>query len=63
MTDINVFVCRSRRNAEHAAIGLARVRRQVKAGKLRVAWMSDEEKVAYRLRDLPEAGAGRGGGS
>jgi hypothetical protein len=62
VTDINVFVCRSRRNAEHAAVGLARVWEQAKAGKLRVAWMSEEEKAAYRLRDLPEARAGRGGG-
>ena len=57
MTDINVFVCRSRRNTEREAVGLARIRQQVKAGKLEVAWMTDEEKTAYRLRAAPEAGA------
>ena len=49
MTDINVFVRPSRRNAEREAVGLARMRKQVKAGKLEVAWMSEEEKAAYRL--------------
>ena len=62
MIDINVFVCRSRRNVERAAVGLARVREQARAGKLRVAWMSEEEKAAYRLRDQPEATADRGDG-
>ena len=57
MTDINVFVRPSRRNAEREAVGLARMRKQVKAGKLEVAWMSEEEKAAYRLREAPEAGA------
>ena len=61
MTDIYAFVCRSQRNAEHAALGLARLREQAKAGKLRVAWMSEEEKAAYRLRDPREARADRGG--
>ena len=57
VTDINVFVGLSRRNAEREAVGLARMRQQVKAGKLKVAWMSEEEKAAYRLQEAPEAGA------
>jgi hypothetical protein len=57
VTDINVFVRLSRRNAEREAVGLARMRQQVKAGKLKVAWMSEEEKAAYRLQEAPEAGA------
>ena len=57
MTDINVFVRPSRRNAEREAVRLARMRKQVKAGKLEVAWMSEEEKAAYRLQEAPEAGA------
>ena len=57
MTDVNVFVCCSRRNAEREAVGLALMRQQVKAGKLNVAWMSEEEKAAYRLREPPEVEA------
>jgi hypothetical protein len=57
VTDINVFVRPSRRNAEREAVGLARMRQQVKAGKLKVAWMSEEEKAAYRLQEAPEGGA------
>ena len=61
MTDINVFVRRSRRSAEREAVGLALMRRQVNAGRLKVTWMSEEEKAAYRLREPPDAGADRGG--
>jgi hypothetical protein len=57
VTDINVFVRLSRRNTAREAVGLARMRQQVKAGKLKVAWMSEEEKAAYRLQEAPEAGA------
>jgi hypothetical protein len=55
--DINVFVRPSQRNAEREAVGLARIRQQVKAGKLKINWMSEEEKAAYRLREPPETGA------
>lgn len=61
VTDINVFVCRSQRNARREA-GLALIRQQVNAGKLKVSWMSEEEKAAYRLRGPLEARADRGGG-
>ena len=61
MTDINVFVRRSRRSAEREAVGLALMRRQVNAGRLKVTWMSEEDKAAYRLREPPDAGADRGG--
>jgi hypothetical protein len=36
--DINVFVRPSQRNAEREAVGLARIRQQVKAGKLKINW-------------------------
>jgi hypothetical protein len=58
VTDVNVFVCRSPRNAEREAVGLALMRQQVKAGRLKVAWMSEEEKAAYRLREPPRADRG-----
>ena len=61
MTDVNVFVRRSRRNAEREAVGLALMRQQVNVGKLKVTWMSEEEKAAYRLREPPEVEADRGG--
>jgi phage baseplate assembly protein gpV len=51
VTDIDVFVCRSERNAERKAVGLALMRRRVKAGTLKVGWMCEEEKRAYRLRE------------
>ena len=57
----NVFVCRSRRSAEREAVGLALMRQQVNAGSLKVTWMSEEEKAAYRLREPADAGADRGG--
>jgi hypothetical protein len=60
VTDINVFVRRSRRSAEREAVGLALMRQRVNAGKLKVTWMSEEEKAAYRLREPPDAGADRG---
>jgi hypothetical protein len=37
------------------------MRQQANAGKLKVTWMSEEEKAAYRLREPPDAGADRGG--
>ncbi|HYB30221.1 MAG TPA: hypothetical protein VEF89_26690 [Solirubrobacteraceae bacterium] len=49
MTDINVFVRRSEQDAEREAVGLALLPRQVKAGKLKVAWMCEQEKGAYRV--------------
>jgi hypothetical protein len=58
VTDVNVFVCRSRRNAEREAVGLALMRQQVRAGRLNVAWMSEEEKAAYRLREPPRVDRG-----
>jgi hypothetical protein len=61
VTDINVFVRRSRRSAEREAVGHALMRQQVNAGKLKLTWMSEEEKAAYRLREPPDAGADRGG--
>ena len=57
MTDVNVFVCRSRHRAEREALGLTLMRQQVAHGKLKAAWMSDEEKAAYRLREPQEARA------
>jgi hypothetical protein len=60
--DINVFARRSRRSAQRVAVGLAVMRQQVNAGKLKVAWMSEEERAAYRLRGPSEAGTDRGGG-
>jgi hypothetical protein len=54
VTDINAFVRPSQRKAEREA-GLARMREQVKAGKLEIHWMSEEEKVAYRLREPLES--------
>jgi hypothetical protein len=62
VTDINVFVRRSEQDAEREAVGLALLRRHVKAGKLKVAWMCAEEKRAYRLREPTEVRADRGGG-
>ena len=50
VTDINVFVRRSERHAEREAVGLALLSQRVKAGKLKVTWMCEEEKRAYRLR-------------
>jgi hypothetical protein len=61
VTDINAFVRPSHRNAKREA-GLALMRKQAKAGKLKITWMSDEEKVAYRLREPPEARTERGDG-
>jgi hypothetical protein len=61
VTDINVFVRRSRRSAEREAVGRALMRQQVNAGKLKVTWMSEEEKAAYRLQEPPDAGADRRG--
>jgi len=62
VTDINVFVRRSEQDAEREAVGLALLRRQVNAGKPKVAWMCEEEKRAYRLRERAEVRADRGGG-
>jgi hypothetical protein len=59
VTDINVFVRRSRRSAEREAVGLALMRQQVNAGRRKVTWMSEEEKAAYRLREPADAGGGR----
>jgi hypothetical protein len=56
VTDINGFVRLSQRNPQREA-GLARIRQRVKAGKLKLAWMSEEEKAAYRLREPPETRA------
>lgn len=56
MTDINVFVRPSQRKAQREA-GLARMRQQVKAGKLEIHWMSEEEKAAYRLQEPLETRA------
>ncbi|MGB0097140.1 MAG: hypothetical protein WBP81_31940 [Solirubrobacteraceae bacterium] len=61
MTDINAFVRPSHRNAKREA-GLALVRKQAKAGKLKISWMSEEEKAAYRLQEPPEARAERADG-
>jgi hypothetical protein len=61
VTDINVFVRRSRRGAEREAVRRALMREQVNAGKLKLTWMSEEEQAAYRLREPPDAGADRGG--
>ena len=58
---MTVFVRRSQRSAERVAVGLALMRQQVNAGKLRAAWMSEEERAAYRLRGPPEARADREG--
>jgi len=58
VTDVNVFVCRSRRSVEREAVGFALMRQQVKAGRLKVAWMSEEEKAAYRLRKPPRPNRG-----
>jgi len=62
VTDINVFVRRSEQDAEREAVGLALLRRQVKAAKLKVTWMCEEEKRAYPLREPAEARADRGRG-
>jgi hypothetical protein len=62
VTDIDVFVRRSERNAEREAVGLALLRRQVKAGKLKVTWMCEQQKRAYRSREPAEVRADRGGG-
>jgi hypothetical protein len=58
VTDINGFVRLrlAQRNPQREA-GLARMRQLVKAGKLKIAWMSEEEKAAYRLREPPETRA------
>ena len=53
MTDINGFVRLSQRNPQRDA-GLARVRQRINAERLKVAWMSEEEKAAYRLQEPPE---------
>lgn len=53
MTDINGFVRLSQRNPQRDA-GLARVRQRINAERLKVAWMSEEEKAAYRLQEAPE---------
>jgi len=57
VSDINAFVRRSESNPERKAVGLALMRRQVKAGKLKVSWMCEEEKRAYRLREPAEPSA------
>ena len=61
MTDVNVFVCRSRCRAEREVLGMALMRQQVADGKLKAAWMSEEEKAAYRLREPQDARADLGG--
>jgi hypothetical protein len=55
MTDINGFVRLSQRNPQRDA-GLARVRQRINAERLKVAWMSEEEKSAHRLQEPPEPG-------
>ena len=55
VSDINAFVRRSECNPARKAVGDALMRQQVKAGKLKVTWMCEEEKRAYRLREPPEA--------
>jgi hypothetical protein len=58
---MNVFVRHSQRSAERVAVGLALMRQQVNAGKLKVAWMSEEERAADRLRSPSEARTERSG--
>ena len=58
---MNLLVRRSQRSAERVAVGLALMRQQVNAGKLKVAWMSEEERAAYRLRSPSEARTDRSG--
>jgi hypothetical protein len=58
---MNVFVRRSQRSAERVALGFALMRQQVNAGKLKVAWMSEEERAAYRLRSPSETRTDRSG--
>ena len=61
MSDIDEFVRRSQRNPQRVAVSLALMRRLANAGKLEVAWISEEERAADRLRGPSKATTDGGG--